>query len=70
MVENNVNMDKFEKRAVVKYLLLKGMSGQAIHTERKNYAKNGHLRTIAQLCRGVSSQLTHVSTIGKKLVKQ
>ena len=30
--------------------------------------KNRHLRTIAQLCRAVSSQLKHVSTIGKKLL--
>ena len=30
--------------------------------------KNRHLRTIAQLCRAVSSQLRHVSTIGKKLL--
>jgi len=29
-----------------------------------------HLGTIAQLCRALSSQLRHVSTIGKKLVKQ
>ena len=33
-------------------------------------AKNHHLDTIAQLCRAVSSQLTHVSTIGEKPVKQ
>jgi len=33
-------------------------------------AKSCHLRTIIQLCRAISSQLTHVSTIGKKLVKQ
>ena len=32
--------------------------------------KNRHRRTIAQLCRAESSQLRHVSTIGKKLVKQ
>ena len=32
--------------------------------------KNRHLRTIVQLCRAISSQLRHVSTIGKKLVKQ
>ena len=32
-------------------------------------AKNRHFGTIAQLCRAVSSQLRHVSTIGKKLVK-
>jgi len=32
--------------------------------------KNRHLRPIAQLCRAESSQLRHVSTIGKKLVKQ
>jgi len=29
-----------------------------------------HLDTITQLCRAVSLQLRHVSTIGKKLVKQ
>jgi len=33
-------------------------------------AKNRHLGTIAQLCRAISSQLRHVSTIGKKLFKQ
>ena len=33
-------------------------------------AKSRHLGTIAQLCRAISSQLRHVSTIGKKLVKQ
>jgi len=32
--------------------------------------KNRHLRTIAHLCRAISSQLRHVSPIGKKLVKQ
>ena len=35
---------------------------------RKNDAKNRHLRTIAQLCRAISSQLR--STIGKKLKQQ
>jgi len=29
-----------------------------------------HLGTITQLCRAISSQLRHVSTIGKKLAKQ
>jgi len=38
----------------------------AEHTGRKNDAKNRHLGTIAQLCRAISSQLKHVSTIGKK----
>jgi len=33
-------------------------------------AKNRHLGTIAQLCRPISSQLWHVSTIGKNLIKQ
>jgi len=33
-------------------------------------AKIGHLGTIAQLCRAISSQLRHISTIGKELVKQ
>jgi len=31
----------------------------------KNYIKNHHLRTIAQLCQAISSQLRHVSTVGK-----
>ena len=32
--------------------------------------KNRHSGTIGQLCRAVSSQLRHVSTIGKQLVKR
>ena len=40
----------------------------AANTGRKKVAKNRHLGTIAQLCREMSSQLRHVSTIGKKLV--
>ena len=36
----------------------------------KKVAKNHHLDTIPQLCRAISSQRRHVSTIGKKLVKQ
>jgi len=36
----------------------------------KKSPKIGHLGTIAQLCRAISSQLRHVSTVGKKLVKQ
>jgi len=42
----------------------------AANTGRKNDAKNRHLRTIAQLWRAISSQRRHVSTIGRKLVKQ
>ena len=37
---------------------------------RKKSPKIRHMRTIAQLCRAISSQLRHVLTIGKKLVKQ
>jgi len=40
--------------------------GLAANTGRKKSSKNRHLGTIAQLCRAVSSQLRHVSTIGKK----
>jgi len=36
----------------------------------KKVAKNRHLGTITQLCWAISSQPRHVSTIGKKLVKQ
>jgi len=34
----------------------------------KNCKKNSHLGTIAQLCWDISSQLRHVSTIGKNLL--
>ena len=34
----------------------------------KKVAKNCHLGTIPQLCRAISSQLRHVSTIGKNLL--
>ena len=37
-------------------------------TGRKNDAINRHLNTIPQFCRTISSQLRHVSTIGKKLL--
>ena len=40
------------------------------NTGRKNCTKNRHLRTIAQLCWAISMQLSHVSTIRKKFVKQ
>jgi len=36
----------------------------------KKSPKIRHVRTIAQLCRAISSQLRHVLTIGKKFVKQ
>jgi len=42
----------------------------AENSGRKNDAKTRHLGTITQLCRAISSQLRHVSTIGKKLLKQ
>jgi len=32
--------------------------------------KNRHLRTIAQICLALSSQLRHILTIGKNLVKE
>ena len=34
----------------------------------KKVAKNRRLGTILQICRAISSQLRHVSTIGKKLL--
>ena len=40
----------------------------AKNTGRKTDAKNRHLGTIAQLCRAVSSQIKHLSTIGKNLL--
>jgi len=40
----------------------------AENTGRKKVAKNRHLGTIAPLRRAISSQLRHVSTIGKNLL--
>jgi len=40
----------------------------AANTGRKKVAKNRHLDTVAQLCRAISSQIWHVSTIGKKML--
>ena len=40
----------------------------AVNTGRNKSAKIRHLCTIAQLCRAISSQLRHISTIGKKLL--
>ena len=40
----------------------------AANTGRKKVDKNRHLCTIAQLCQAISSQLRHVSTIGKNLL--
>ena len=40
----------------------------AENTGRKKVAKNRHLSTIAQLCRAISLQLRHVSTIRKNLL--
>ena len=42
--------------------------GLAANSGRKKVAKNRHLGTIAQLRRAISSQLRHVSTIGKNLL--
>jgi len=38
--------------------------------DAKKLPKIRHLHAIAQLCRAISSQLRHISTIGKKIVKQ
>jgi len=40
------------------------------NTGRKKSPKIRNLRTVAQLCRAISLQLRHMSTIGKKLAKQ
>jgi len=37
----------------------------AANTGRKKLSKNRHLGTTSQLCQAMSSQLQHVSTIGK-----
>ena len=47
-----------------------GLKCAALDSLEIQDAKNRHLGTIAQICWCVSSQLRHISTIGKKLVKQ
>jgi len=42
----------------------------AENTGRKKSPKIRHLRTSAQLCRVISSQSRHASTIGNKIVTQ
>jgi len=49
---------------------LKRAARSSLKIQDAKATKNRHLGTIAQLCRTISSQLKHVSTIGKKLVKQ
>ena len=44
------------------------MSATARGSLKIQDAKNRHLGTIAQLCRAVSSQLRHISTIGKNFL--
>jgi len=40
------------------------------NAERKKSPKIRHLGTVAQLCRAISSQLRHVSTIEKNIKQQ
>jgi len=42
----------------------------AENTACKKLPKNRHLGTIAQLCRAISSQIRHLSTIGKNLLSR
>ena len=47
--------------------LKRGARG-SLKAQDAKIAKNPHLGTIAQLCRAISSELRHVSTIGKNLL--
>jgi len=52
------------------YALKRAARGSLEIQDAKMTQKNRHMRTIAQLCRAVSSKLRHLSTTGKKLFKQ
>jgi len=52
------------------YINVRAARGSLKIQDAKNDAKNRHLGTIPQLYRAISSQLRHLSTIGKKLIKQ
>jgi len=66
MLDNDVNTDKCEKRAVIKYLFLKGMSGKDIHDDMlATLGDNAPLNRLSVInpCMGLtvdSSQLTFV----------
>jgi len=45
--------------------ILKRAARGSLKSRTQKLAKNHHLGTITQLCRATSSQLRHVSTIGK-----
>ena len=47
---------------------LKPAARGSLKTQDAKVNKNRHLGTIAQLCRAISSQRRHVSTIGKNLL--
>jgi len=47
---------------------MKRAAGGSLKTGRKKVAKNRRLDTIAQLCRAMSLQRRHVSTIVKNLL--
>jgi len=46
---------------------LKCAARGSLEMQTQKSPKIGHLGTIAQLCRAISSQLRHISTIGKKI---
>jgi len=50
--------------------LKRAARGSLKRQDAKKSLKIPHLGTIARICRAMSSQLRHISTIGKKLVKQ
>ena len=62
LLHNGVALVRIECRSEMCCIRLAGNAG------RKNDAKNRHLGTIVQICRAESSQLTHVSTIGKNFL--
>ena len=60
-----INIKYITIRALVQLLLCTARGSLKIQ-DPKEVAKTRHLGTIAQLCRAISSQMRHVSTIGKK----
>jgi len=48
--------------------LKRAARGSLTIRDARKVAKNRHLGTIVQLCRAISTQLRHISTIGKNLL--
>jgi len=67
---NQTLRDVWPSRGLIHYIYTFGLSCLLTEFCHMQNSFSVHLRTIAQVSRAISSQLRHLSTIGKKLTKQ